>query len=135
MRMEMPNPAIAPLLPFPFLFPAEEQPEDYTEVSHALPPTRGDCQAGSRPCPLISCRWHLAWEVRRIKRLITSDAEPDFVAQVISEMKHTCAMDLSESEHNIAVIGQALGCSHQRIDQICQNAVRKMRSRMKDLDL
>lgn len=69
-------------------------------VDEDRPRTRGDCAGGERPCPWVSCRYHLAVEVQRggsisINPLLLDDAingdELD-----LTRLPETCALDVAD---------------------------------------
>jgi hypothetical protein len=86
-----------------------------------LPRTRADCEGGPRPCPLISCRHNLSADVTfaggvRVHWL--PEDEPD---------RPTCALDLAERQGmGERDVGEALGCSRERVRQIEHRALKKI---------
>lgn len=62
-----------------------------------LPATRAECVDGARPCPLVSCRYHLLLEVGSDGRLLRSrdfdEQDPDSIVDVLVAMDETCALD------------------------------------------
>ncbi len=58
------------------------------------PATRGECHDMPRPCPFLSCKWHLAHAP------ISPHAKPplddDEAADLIVGMKESCALDVAD---------------------------------------
>ena len=81
--------------------------------SHRRPRTRGDCEGGVRPCPWVSCKYHL-WH----------DRQDDDVFS----LPETCALDVGQhGPHSRDEIGALLGLSRERIRQYEVAAVEKLR--------
>lgn len=79
------------------------------------PRTRGDCVNGPRPCPWVSCRHHLAIDVR--DRVV-----------VERETSQSCALDVADmGPQTFEEVGNALGVSRERIRQIEGRALAKLR--------
>ena len=110
---------------------AASEPEDYDR-----PRVRRDCltaeQAGdglgdgsnaARPCPWISCRYHLYLDVNPETGTISypfPDSEP-------WEIQSTCALDLAdEGEATLIAIGQLLAVSKEAIRLPEEKAIEKM---------
>lgn len=75
----------------------------------ARPVTRADCQDGPRPCPWVSCRYHLAIDVEGERVVSTfrpdEEGDPDLFA-----MPETCALDVADRARDEAHLGgQELG--------------------------
>jgi Sigma-70, region 4 len=89
------------------------QVDDYPDVDR--PRVRGDCLEGPRPCPFVSCKWHLYLDVRRSGSLQLNfpDLEPD-------QLKETCALDVADrgSETTLDEIGALMNVTRERIRQI-----------------
>lgn len=72
------------------------------------PVTRGDCEAGERPCPWSSCRYHLG------------DAAAD-----------SCALDVADrGERTHEQIASLLGVTRQRVQQLEVQALAKVARRL-----
>jgi len=85
------------------------------------PKTRADCVDGPRPCPWISCRYHLGLPHESTKR---------------GGSTNTCTLDLVvDGALPMAAIATELGVSIARIHQIETRALYKIRRAIIDLGL
>ncbi len=96
----------------------------------SLPRTRGECRDGARPCPLVSCRHHLAVDVGRKGRLTVHwepDEEPD---------RPSCALDVAEQAGGLspAEVATLIGVTRQGVRVVEEKAVRKMKRRMRGVE-
>jgi len=67
------------------------------------PKTRGDCENGIRPCPWVSCKYHLAIDVKGKK---VSEREG-----WLDSGLPTCALDVAEDGcHSLEQIGKMTPC-------------------------
>lgn len=83
-------------------------------VDYHRPETRADCKDGPRPCPFVSCRWHLFLDVKRNGGLLLNfpDLEPH-------ELRETCTLDVAERGGKKHItIGRAMNLVRERIRQI-----------------
>lgn len=113
------------------------------EEPSRLPRTRGECAGGARPCPLVSCRYHLYLDVTttgeltvnfpethdlgRKKTVTNIDELPD-VAETLRLMPATCALDVADAgEHLPADVALCLGVSREGARQIELKAYRAFR--------
>lgn len=83
-----------------------------------LPPrprTREECREGPRPCPYVSCRFHLYLDVNPTTghvKLTFPDLEP-------WELPETCALDVAaRGDHTLEAIGAWLNLTRERVRQI-----------------
>lgn len=88
-------------------------------AQHDRPKTRSECQSEPRPCPWVSCRYHLAIEVNAGSITRIGDLET---------MRETCALDVADKgEHTLDQIGEILGVTRERARQIEEKALRKIK--------
>ena len=99
------------------------------ELFHERVRTRGQCLGGLRPCPFVSCKWHLYLDIIRyhkIKINHESEGEED-IADVLLRMPETCALDVADrGPHTLNDIGIYMGLTRERIRQIEAKAIRKL---------
>ena len=83
------------------------------------PQTRGECDF-PRPCPFMSCGYHLLWikyPKWRINGLIEKTDEQ--VVKEICTMKESCALDLADrGGSTLEEVGEAIGTTRERVRQI-----------------
>lgn len=100
-----------------------------TPPNEGRPLTRGDCEGGERPCPWVSCRYHLLLDVDpKTGAIYTSFDGDDF-----DQIPETCALDVADQGGGtLESIAQTLGLTRERIRQIeakAQRVSRRMSSR------
>jgi hypothetical protein len=80
-----------------------------------LPASRSACRGGARPCPLVSCRYHLYLDVdprNGSLKLNFPDLEP-------WDLPCSCALDVAEDGGvTLDVVGEHLGLTRERARQI-----------------
>lgn len=99
------------------------------------PRTRAECEGGFRPCPFVSCRYHLYLDVTPPGNL-----RLNFPALEPWELRHSCALDIAdEGGSTLAQVGEALQVTRERIRQLEGIALRKLRAALppalRDADL
>jgi Sigma-70, region 4 len=104
---------------------------------NARPLTRGDCSPSdegghhARPCPYVSCKYHLALDVAKNGSLKINWPAPDldgFVAN-IGRMKETCALDVADrGELTLEEIGGLLNVTRERIRQLEHRLLIRLRT-------
>jgi len=98
----------------------------YPDVSHLRPKTRGECAGVARPCPFVSCRYHLFVEVTRAGSLKVNfpDLEP-------AEIPETCALDVADrGGASLEEVAERMNLVKERVRQIETIAVEKLRRRL-----
>lgn len=101
--------------------------------SYDRPRTRGDCLNGSnvRPCPWASCGHHLAYDVDEQRGSLIVNREI-----AIEDMRETCSLDMAdEGALNLSEVGALLGLSRERVRQIEERALDKLRAECARLGL
>lgn len=87
------------------------------------PPNRSVCEQGVRPCPYVSCRYHLYLDVRGdgVLRVNFPDREAD-------ELLASCALDMSEDgPRTLDQVAALMGMSKERARQLESSAMEKIR--------
>jgi hypothetical protein len=93
--------------------------------AHDRPKTRSECANGPRPCPYVSCRYHLFLDVTETGSITFSRPGVE-----VDELEHSCALDVAESgELELRKVGALMGISHGRVDQIAERAFRRLLAR------
>lgn len=98
------------------------------------PKTRADCLEMERPCPFVSCKYHLYIDVSR--EGVVTLAVPDLE---LWEMIDTCSLDVAEEGslpgtgegdgQTLEAVALIYGLSRERIRQVEAVAQRKLRKR------
>jgi hypothetical protein len=100
----------------------EEEIERETEEGR--PKTRGDCRDGERPCPFVSCRYHLYLVINPM----TGSIKINFPDKNLEDLRETCALDVAEGGTlTLEEIGDLLNLTRERVRQIENMALMNMR--------
>lgn len=84
------------------------------------PRTRGECVDGPRPCPWVSCRYHLYLEVNRE----TGKIKLTFPGLEPHQMAETCALDAADrGPLTLDEVGTMLNLTRERVRQLGDHAV------------
>jgi len=110
----------------------DAEAERFVPVAHLTRPrTRGECEAVARPCPFVSCRYHLYLDVTgdgSIK-LNFPDLEPD-------ELVETCALDVADTEgESLEVVGELMNITRERIRQLESKAIERLHKHRRSLEI
>jgi len=104
-----------------------EESIPYTE-NIQRPRTRGDCIDGARPCPWVSCKYHLYLDVSTAGSISINSPVP------LEEMAETCALDMAKRVQSFSEIGRVLGMSKQAVERIQFYALQKLSHQVKRKD-
>lgn len=96
------------------------------------PRTRGDCEDGPRPCPIVSCRYHMLLDVGEDGRLVKTrpfdEHDADSVAFTLLAMPETCSLDVAErGAHAETDIAEMLNLTRTHVADIETRTHRKLR--------
>lgn len=98
---------------------------EFPDVGHWRPVTRGDCADVERPCPYVSCRFHLFLDVSPVTgaiKLNFPDLEPD-------ELEETCCLDVADrGGETLEEAGAFMNMTRERLRQIETRAFRRVLS-------
>lgn len=88
------------------------------------PRTRGECAEGPRPCPWVSCRYHLAIEVTP-----SGGLKMKFPGVELEDMPQTCALDAAdEGPKGLDIVGYLTNTTRERARQIEKQAFDSFKS-------
>lgn len=103
----------------------EDEGEPLVDIPQR-PRTRGECEEGPRPCPWISCKYHLYASITPDGDLIIHHPtkEPD-------ELEHTCTLDLAEDRDGMTLeeVGVVLNYTRERVRQLENRALSQVSQR------
>lgn len=87
----------------------------YPERSYWRPQTRGDCANVARPCPYVSCKYHLYIDVNPN----TGSIKVNFPDLEVWEIQQSCALDVAQSGGiTLEEVGEILNLTRERIRQV-----------------
>jgi hypothetical protein len=87
------------------------------------PQTRAECREGPRPCPFVSCRYHLYLDVSRR----TGSIKLNFPDLEVWEMPVSCALDVAEDGGaTLEDVGAIMNVTRERIRQLEVTALERL---------
>ena len=96
----------------------------YPERSYWRPKTRGECANVSRPCPYVSCKYHLYIDVNPT----TGSIKINFPDLEVWELTHSCALDVAaQGGITLEEVGEILNLTRERIRQVEVRGLLKLR--------
>jgi hypothetical protein len=107
-------------------------PEDLLPLYDERPQTRDDCEGGERPCPWVSCQYHLYLDVDPN----TGSIKLNFPKLESWELAQTCAWDVADrGGATLTEVGGYLNVTRERARQIELIILRKLRHDPRARDL
>lgn len=94
----------------------------HPDTEEQRPATRACCIDGERPCPFVSCKWHLYLDVSPLGsiKLNFPDLDPD-------ELTETCALDVADRGGAILEqVGALMNITRERVRQLEAIAFKKL---------
>lgn len=99
---------------------------DDSEYLSDQPVSRAECKCGVRPCPYVSCKYHLYLDVNPENGSIKFNF-PDLE---FDELEETCALDIIErGDSTLDLIGRYMNLTRERVRQIEATAIKKLLDR------
>ncbi len=96
----------------------------YPERSYWRPSSRGECANVARPCPYVSCKYHLYIDVNPN----TGSIKVNFPEREVWELKHSCALDVAEQGGiTLEEVGEILNLTRERIRQVEVRGLMKLK--------
>lgn len=84
---------------------------------------RSQCRCGPRPCPIVSCKYHLYTDIK----VPNGSLVRNFGFMEIDLMNESCVLDVAErGAHTLEEIGEMLNLTRERIRQIERDALKKL---------
>jgi hypothetical protein len=94
-------------------------------MDYRRPKTRGECKDGIRPCPFVSCKYHLYLDVNPV----TGTLKLNFPGMEVWEMPFSCALDVADmGGRTLEDVGQILNMTRERVRQLEASALKKIRA-------
>lgn len=89
------------------------------------PRSRGDCRNAPRPCPWVSCKYHLYLDIVPQSGSI----KMNFPDLEVWEMTETCALDVADRGGiTLEDVGMLLNLTRERIRQVERSGIDKLRN-------
>lgn len=99
------------------------------ELGGLRPESRDDCRTGERPCPFVSCKYHLFLDVNPH----TGSVKLNFPDLEVWELSETCALDVADRGGiTLEEVGELLNLTRERIRQVEATGLEKMRGEYGD---
>ncbi len=87
----------------------------YPEIDYWKPKTRSECLSMERPCPFVSCKYHLYIDVHPVRGSI----KINFPDLEIWEMNETCALDVADRGGiTLEEVGEIMNLTRERVRQV-----------------
>lgn len=101
----------------------DEMADAMTELESYRPRTRAQCSHGIRPCPFVSCRYHLYLDVNENNGSIKFN----FPHLEVWEMPVSCALDVAEQGGmTLEDVGEHVNLTRERIRQFANHAKKRL---------
>ncbi|MDH3625278.1 MAG: DNA-binding protein [Myxococcales bacterium] len=89
--------------------------ELYPETDYWKPRSRSECKDMERPCPFVSCKYHLYIDVHPVRGSI----KLNFPDLEIWEMTETCALDVADRGGiTLEEVGEIMNLTRERVRQV-----------------
>lgn len=96
----------------------------YPERSYWRPKTRGECANVARPCPYVSCKYHLYIDVNPS----TGSIKVNFPELEVWELQQSCALDVAaQGGITLEEVGEILNLTRERIRQVEVRGLMKLK--------
>lgn len=93
----------------------EEAESVLRDMASLRPHRRSECAKGPRPCPWVSCRFHLYLDINPESGSI----KLNFPDREVWEMEETCALDVADRGGiTLEEVGEILNLTRERIRQV-----------------
>jgi len=87
----------------------------YPESEYWKPTTRAECAGMDRPCPFVSCKYHLYIDVHPIRGSI----KLNFPDLDVWDMPETCALDIADRGGiTLEEVGEIMNLTRERVRQV-----------------
>jgi hypothetical protein len=104
----------------------------YPETDYWKPKNRAECVDLDRPCPYVSCKYHLYIDVNPEKGSI----KMNFPDVEIWEMAETCALDIADRGGiTLEDVGEIMNLTRERVRQVETTGLAKLQTLTGDLEI
>lgn len=104
----------------------------YPETDYWKPVTRAACSSFERPCPFVSCKYHLFLDVNPT----TGSIKLNFPDLEVWDMKDTCALDVADRGGiTLEEVGEIMNLTRERIRQVELRGLEKLRDAQESMAL
>lgn len=87
----------------------------YPETEYWKPKSRAECVDMERPCPFVSCKYHLYIDVHPVRGSI----KVNFTDMEVWEMTETCALDIADRGGiTLEEVGEIMNLTRERVRQV-----------------
>ncbi len=87
----------------------------YPETDYWKPTSRADCENIERPCPYVSCKYHLYIDVHPVRGSI----KLNFPDLEVWEMTETCSLDVADRGGiTLEEVGEIMNLTRERVRQV-----------------
>ena len=109
----------------------EETEAILLEVEESRPRSRMECRQAERPCPFVSCKFHLYLDVNPH----TGSIKLNFPDLEVWELSETCSLDVADRGGiTLEEVGELLNLTRERIRQVEATGLDKLRGGYDDED-
>jgi hypothetical protein len=103
----------------------------YPEEQYWRPESRGECADMERPCPFVSCKYHLYIDVHPVRGSI----KINFPDLEVWEMTDTCALDIADRGGiTLEEVGEIMNLTRERVRQVETQGLARLQG-LDDVDL
>ena len=97
----------------------------FPETDYEKPKTRAECHEGMRPCPFVSCKYHLFLDVQPK----TGAIKLNFPDIEVEDMTESCSLDIADrGGTTLEEVGAIMNLTRERIRQLEVRAMAKVKS-------
>ena len=97
----------------------------YPETDYWKPKSRSDCKDMERPCPYVSCKYHLYIDVHPVRGSI----KLNFPDLELWEMTETCALDVADRGGiTLEEVGEIMNLTRERVRQLETTGLAKLQA-------
>lgn len=95
----------------------------YPETDYWKPNARSECVDMERPCPFVSCKYHLYIDVHPVRGSI----KINFPDLEVWEMQDTCALDIADRGGiTLEEVGEIMNLTRERVRQVETQGLAKL---------